>query len=47
MKQDSLFPLTPKPVQQWCCSHGVPINWKPGECPKCEAEMGDEPKGKP
>ncbi len=47
MTQPALFPLTPKPVKQWCCSHGVPITFTPGECPQCLTDMGDEPKGKP
>jgi hypothetical protein len=27
------------------CIHGVPITWTPRECPQCQTDPGDEPKG--
>jgi hypothetical protein len=45
MKQPSLFPTPPPPVYRTCV-HGVSITWTPRECPQCDADPGDEPKGK-
>jgi hypothetical protein len=42
MTQPTLFPV---PVYRHCV-HGIPITWTPHECPQCDTDPGDEPKGK-
>lgn len=44
MTQPSLFSVVPPTAST--CVHGVPITWKAHECPQCDADPGDEPKGK-